>query len=148
MRTYDPKQVLAIVGLPIPVPNLPGSFQVTGFSEDSQIEVDFDEDTFQLQMGTDGEGTRVKTNNFAAKFKLTLMQSSDSNDKLGALWLADRANNAGIFTFSLKDLSGRSIYFASQTFITKVPASGFHKKAGPREWVLQTDNCVATPGGN
>lgn len=75
MKTYDFKQVACIVGTAI----------MSGFAEgDDVIAVEFLQEDWQLTMGADGEGTRAKTNNNAARVTIKLQATSDANDLLNA----------------------------------------------------------------
>jgi hypothetical protein len=119
-----------------------------GFSDGSMVSIEFNEDQFSLQMGTDGEGTRSKSNNYSARVTISLMQTSDSNQVLQGFWNSDRLSDSGIFPFLLKDNSGRTIYAAEQMWVAKQPSAEFGREAGAREWVLETDNMVPFEGGN
>lgn len=138
MRTYDPGQVAIIAG----------PFNVQGFADGTFVTVEKDEDAFTLQMGTDGEGTRSKSNNDSGTITISLMQSSPSNADLSSLHQADLLNGGGIFPLMIKDGSGNSLYSAEQAFIAKFPSAEFGREAGPREWVIKTDKLIVFEGGN
>ena len=137
-KTYNPKKVAVVVG----------GFIMSGFADGEFVTVTFDEDQFDLKVGTDGEGTRTKMNNFAAVVKINLMQSSDSNAILQGFWTQDRLTDGGVFPVLIKDNSGKSIYAAAQAWIQKQPEAKFAKSAETREWTIRTDNLVAFEGGN
>jgi len=139
-KVYDPKSVVIVFG---PV-------LVTGFADGTFLSVDFNEDAFSLQMGTDGEGTRSKTNNESATITFTLMQSSQANTLLSALHGLDLLSPSGdgIVPLLIKDLNGDSLYSAETAWIRKRPTSEFGREAGPREWTIETDNLAAVVGGN
>ena len=138
MKSYNPKSVAVIVD----------GFQLTNFAEDTKVEVAFRNPAYDLMIGADGDGTRVQSNDNSATIKISLAQSSDSNDKLSAIALADRTNGGGIVTVMVKDISGRSLFVAAQAYIEKLPDSSFGKKVNSREWTFVTDNLIATVGGN
>lgn len=139
-KVYNPKEVTIIFGPVI----------VTGFADGTFLSVDFNEDAFTLQVGTDGEGTRSKSNNDSATIAFTLMQSSDSNDLLSALHNIDKntPSGDGIVPLLIKDLQGSSLYTAETAWIRKAPTSEFAREAGPREWTIETDKLVAFVGSN
>jgi hypothetical protein len=139
-KVYDAKSVIITFG-PI---------LVSGFADGTFVSVDQNEDSFTLQMGTDGEGTRSKSNNKSHTITFTLMQSSDSNDLLSAQHNLDLAtpNGDGIGPLFVKDLLGRATYLAETAWIRKPPTAEFGREAGPREWTLETDNLVRLDGGN
>lgn len=138
VKTYDPKQIILIVG----------GNQMSGFADGTFITVERIEDAFSMQVGVDGEGTRSKSNNRSGRVTFSLMQSSDSNQVLSALALADDVSNAGAVPLMVKDNNGDSLYIAETAWIKKVADSPFAREAGPREWVMETDVLVANVAGN
>jgi hypothetical protein len=137
-KTYDPSQVAIIVG----------GFQITGFADGSFLTVARNADAFALYIGTDGEGTRAKSNNKSGRITLTLAQSSDSNAILSGIATADELSNNGIVPVLIKDNSGVSLYAAETAWIVKAPDSEFGREVGSREWILETDNLSVFVGGN
>jgi hypothetical protein len=140
VKVYNPKDVVIILG----------SIIVTGFADATFLSVDFNEDSFTLQVGVDGEGTRSKSNNRSATATFTTMQSSDANDLLSALHALDinSGGGDGIVPMLIKDLQGTSLYAAETAWIRKQPTSEFAREAGPREWVIETDDLDALVGSN
>lgn len=139
-HVYDAASVVVVfAGIPI-----------QGLSEDSVVEIAYNEDAFTLQMGVDGDGTRSKTNNRSAQVTMSLMQSSLTNDLLNAVHQIDlnTPNGLGIGPLLIKDLNGRSLHAAEKAWIMKSPDAAFGKEAGPREWVIETANLISTYGGN
>lgn len=137
-KTYNPKKVAVICG----------GFALSGFADGTFVNVAMNEDQWSLQMGTDGEGTRSKSNNHSAQITLSLMQSSDSNQVMQAFWNSDRLSDGGVFPFLIKDNSGRSLWAAEQAWVKKQPDAELAREAGAREWVIETDNLVPFEGGN
>lgn len=137
-KTYNPKKVAVIVG----------GFQMSGFADGEFVTVSMDEAQWELKVGTDGEGTRSKSNNYAGTVKIMLMQSSDSNTILQSFWTADRLSDSGVFAVLVKDASGKTLHAGDQAWIEKQPESKFGKSAESREWVLRCDNLVPFEGGN
>ena len=138
LKTYDAGKVIVQVG---PV-------TVTGFSDGDTVSVERNEDTFTLQVGTDGDGTRSKTNNRSGKFTLSVMQSSAANKALSAIFLLDELANSGVVPVLVKDGSGASFYAAATAWLMKPPTADFKREAGAREWVIETDNMAWFEGGN
>ena len=137
-KTYDPSQVAIIVG----------GFQVTGFADGTFLSVERNADNFALYVGTDGEGTRAKSNNKSGRMTFTLAQSSDANAFLSALATADELSNSGIVPVLVKDNSGTSLYSAETAWIVKHSPAEFGREVGTREWILETDNLAVFTGGN
>lgn len=139
LKQYDPSQVTIIFGSII-----------SGYADGSFLSVERNEDSYTLQMGTDGEGTRSKSNNRSGRATFTLMQSSDSNDALSALHLLDEStpNGDGVLPLLIKDLEGRTIYEAEKAWIVKSPTSEFDREATSREWIIETHELTQFIGGN
>jgi hypothetical protein len=137
-RTYDPKQVKVIVGVAI----------LSGFAEDTMVTVERDEDAFTKMVGVDGETSRAKSNNRGGTAKITLAQTSPSNDLLSGIAVLDEIKSAGVVPFTIKDLSGTSTYVSAYAWVKKLPASEYGKKVGNREWTLDLADVDVFVGGN
>ncbi len=138
VKTYDPKNVSAIVGGKI----------LSGFMDGTFIEVERNENAFNLKVGVDGESARAKSNNKSGKITMTLLQSSASNDVLSAFAAADELSNSGAVPFFLKDNSGRSVATALTAWVQKLPKMVFAKEIQGWQWVLETDDIEMFLGGN
>lgn len=138
VRTYDPKQVIITVG----------GVPMSGFSDGTFLEIDRNEPTWNMVVGADGLVTRGKTNNFSGTMTLTLKQSSPSNDVLSGFMAIDEASNAGVFPILVKDLSGNSIYFAGQAWVTQYANSTFGKDISDRQWTLSLAEADIFVGSN
>lgn len=137
VTTYDPSQLVITFG---PV-------LMSGYA-DADVTVERNEDAFTLKVGLDGKGTRTKNANRSGKVTIPLMQSSLCNDLLSGIAQLDEKAGAGVYPLLVKDLSGRTLHAAQTAWIQKQPASAFGKEAGPREWILETDNLESFIGGN
>lgn len=138
MKTYDPKLIQVIVG----------GRALSGFADGTFVEVARANDAWSLQMGTDGEGTRSKSNDKSGTITITLMQSASDNAYLSNLALLDELENAGIVPVMIKDAGGSSLHAAEQAYVKKTPDSEYSREAGPRVWVIETDNLQNFIGGN
>ena len=118
------------------------------FLDGTFLEIDRNEPTWNTVVGADGLVTRGKTNNFSGTLTLTLKQSSPSNDVLSGLMALDEANNTGVFPILVKDLSGNSIYFAGQAWITQYANSTFDKAITDRQWVMTLAQADIFVGSN
>jgi hypothetical protein len=139
LKVYDPKDVTVIFG---------PTGQITGYADGTFVTIEKNEEAFALQVGTDGEGTRSKSNNQSGRITISLMQSSASNDILSTIHTADLEVGTGVFPLLVKDLQGNSIFEASQAWITSFPSSEYGREAAAREWVIETDQLIMFPGGN
>lgn len=119
-----------------------------GFGPDSKVEVTFP-DAFSMEIGTDGEVCRTRINDYTATVKVTLMQTSSSNDVLSAMHNIDRNSpfGGGVGPLLLKDLLGTTHVAAPQAWIVKFADSAYGKSSGTREWTFQLGPCVVNVGG-
>ena len=138
MQTFDFKKVALVIGGRL----------ITGFAEGEAITVERDEDTWTLQVGSDGEATRSKSNNRAGKVTFRVKGASTANAILTGFIKADELNNGGLIPMMLKDNSGASLYSAEQGYLVKPPSAGYGAEETEREYVYQTDNLIMFEGGN
>ncbi len=140
LKTYDPNDVsLVAFGIPI-----------TGFADGTFISIEYNEDDFSLQVGTDGDACRSKSSNRSARMTITLGQWSLANDLLSAVHAADilTPSGDGIGPFLMKDNSGTTLAAAEKCWIAKLPTQTYGREAESREWVLETAALVSHVGGN
>ena len=137
LASYNPADVTVSVG----------GGTITGFADGTFVLVAMDEDAFTKQQGADGEGGRSKSNNYGGSITITLMQTSDGNDILSSLALADRLTSAGLFPIMVKDSNGRSLAVAENAWVRKSADAEYGKELGSREWVIDTDNLQSFVGG-
>ncbi len=78
------------------------------------------------------------------------MQTSDSNDILSAIEIADdkAPNGAGVAPLLVLDQNGRSKHGAAKAWITGQPDAEYADEAKPREWKLECSEIVDFTGGN
>lgn len=141
VKIYDPDQVTIVFGATII-----GS----GWADGTFVSVEQDEDAFSLYVGTDGEGTRAKSNNASATITFTLAQSALANDLLSAQYNLDllTPGGVGVVPLLVKDGSGRSLFAAESAWIQKPPRAEYGREVGTREWTIRTDSLVQFHGGN
>lgn len=138
VKTYDPAGLNVIVGGNI----------MSGFADGTLVRVERNSDLWTVQVGSDGEGTRSKSNDRSGRITISLMQTSESNDVLSALALVDEQTNAGAVPIEIKDVNGTSLHIAETAWIVKPADAEYSKEAGPREWVFETDILVSFVGSN
>lgn len=138
VKTYDPKDISVIFGGKI----------ITGFGDGTFVVIERNEQTFNLKVGVDGEGTRAKSNNKSGKITLTLMQSSASNDDLSAFAAADELSNTGVAACLLKDGNGSTVCAAATAWIQKPANVENAKEVSTRTWVIESDEIDMFVGGN
>lgn len=121
VKTYDSKKVIVTFG----------SINITGFDEGTFINVETQGDGISAIVGCDQEVVRsIPPDSILKKITITLLQSSDSNDKLSLIHDADNQSGYGLLPLIIKDLSGRSMLKASQAWIMKKPQWQRGKTAG------------------
>ena len=138
VKSYDSKDVAVIIG---------GSL-LSGFAPGSRVTVARNEQAFTLQVGSDGESARSKTNNKSGLVTVSLLQTSESNVTLQAFAAADELANGGIVSILIKDNSGNSLFAAETAWVQKSPDAAYEQDAAPRDWIFETDNLEMIHGGN
>lgn len=123
---------------------------MSGFSEDSIVQIERSAETFTMYTGADNTSTRIYNANTSAKLSISLQQTSTSNDILTSIYLNDAAtrNSSGLFSIHVKDNSGRSDYFSDDAYIGVVPNSNFNNSMQVRDWVIHAHNLQTFIGGN
>lgn len=135
IRTYDPKQVVVLVG----------ATPIGGFSDGSSVKVSRSNDMFTKSSGMDGVLSRVKSNDVSGEVTLTLAQTSPSNDVLSDY--ANRSADNDTFALSIQDLFGNSLYTSDAAWIKKHADAEFSKDISNREWILECSDLVMFTGG-
>jgi len=138
MKTYDVTEVSAIVGGHIVQGGIEGDF----------LTVARDEEAFTYLTDVSGNGTRSKNPNRAGKITIRLQASSESNEFLSGLALADELNNGGIVPILIRDNSGSDLHKGESCYLVKHPDAAYGKELGEREYVFQVENLAMFSGGN
>jgi len=128
VRTYDPSEVSVSVGLT----------PVTGFADGTFVVCEKDADSFSKVVGIDGIVSRVKTRNRAGSVKITLTQTSPSNDQFSLIATLDELSNTGIVPISVKDNNGTSLCTVAWAWVKKIPSLDNGKDLSNREWIFDT----------
>lgn len=126
------------------------SHTITGYSEDAMVGIARNSPTFEMFVSADNQSTRVYKSNTSATVTLTLNQTSASNDILSQLYINDKnsRDSSGLFSVQILDMSGRSRFSSSQSFIAVVPDSSFSNSVQTREWQIFCDSLDTFIGGN
>ncbi len=138
VRTYDPKQVVVLIG----------GVPVGGFADGTFLNVTRTADTFTKHVGADGNTSRTKSSDRSGEMTITLAQTSPSNDVLSGFALADELSNNGIVPILIKDLSGRTALVSAFGWIRKMPDVEFGKEVADRAWVFDLADIETFIGGN
>lgn len=138
MSSYAPEEVSTIIdGAPI-----------TGFAEDSSIEIDFNEDQVKLKIGQDGHDcTSLNPARFAGTITIKLLQDSPDLARLSALTEIP-PGSFGPQKFPILVQDGDSETRAYGTFyVKKFPKAAFGREVGDRTFVFESANMRADLAG-
>jgi len=123
---------------------------VSGYMEDSNITVERGSDSYEKHTGIDNKTSRIYKADKSGMITLSLAQTSVSNDVLDLLQRNDAAarNSSGLFSITVKDASGRSVYHSLEAWVGVVPNSAFGSGMQGREWQIQAAEMTSIIGGN
>lgn len=141
MKFYSANEVLCIVGA-IPIES--------GKGDDTFIEIEQSEVRFTVKVGIDGQATMSESKSNVHKVTIYLMQSSDGNDVLSAIYkLAEKSagGTLGVVPLVIKNKQGSSVFVAPEAFITGWPKEAFGKEAGTVQWEIIVPNPERFVGG-
>lgn len=138
VKTYDPKMVIVNFG----------TLKISGYASGTFIRVSRSGDAFGKVKGAGGDVERVNRNQGDFEVTLTLLQTSSTNQELSAILAADMVTNAGVFTLSIEDKLGNTLFFASQAWIRKDPDWEDGDDLNSREWIFDTSWAANNVGGN
>ena len=132
IKTYNPKEVVIACG----------SHIVTGFADDSFVEIEANGDGITKTVGCDGEIARAVSPDNTFTVKLTLLQTSDSNSFFSQKVDADRDTGDGMFPLLIKDLKGGLVFSTEAAWCTKKAPVTRGKETNNREWELDTGDAT------
>lgn len=135
--TYDPKDIILTVAGAI----------ITGYAQDSFIEVDRESNQVEDEVGAEGDVARRITNDRRGSITITLLQTSRSNLVLSALARVDELSGDSVFPVLVKDNRGNDIHGAPNSWIQKMPRTVYRAGIEGREWVIRTSNLQMVVGG-
>jgi hypothetical protein len=123
---------------------------IGGYMEDSMISIEPNQDAFEKFTSADNRSTLIAKADNSGTIVLTLNQTSPSNDVLTALHeeFKQTKRASKLFTVTVKDNNGRSLYVSPQAFIGRLPIAAFSNTMQPREWTLLCHDLSSKAGGN
>lgn len=135
---YDPENYSVIFN----------AIPLEGFAEDDFIDIEFDSEGYQDQIGADGHVVRYKSCDQRATVTFTLMATSPSNKLLSAMYNADikSPNGLGVGPLLIRDTRGITIFAGTQAWIQKMPKSTLGQKLGNKEWKIRVAKLEAILG--
>jgi len=127
VKEYDPEMIDVIFGGPL-----------SGFQEDSIVEVEFDDENYQIVKGVDGDVSRSRIIAKTATVTIKLMNTSRSNADLSLIMAlgSPGSGKADVIPFLLRDRNGASLIATDEAWIQKPPNVSHSGKAGPRDWKI------------
>ncbi len=134
IKTYNPKEVVVACGTHI----------VSGYADDSFINIEPNGDGITKKVGCDGEIARSISPDNTYKVKITLLQNSDSNSCFSNIADYDRATGNGLFPVLIKDLRGGLLFATEAAWVIKKSPATRGKETNNREWEIDTASAVMT----
>lgn len=134
IKTYNPKEVVVACGTHI----------VSGYADDSFINIEPNGDGITKKVGCDGEIARSISPDNTYKVKITLLQNSDSNSFFSNIADYDRATGNGLFPVLIKDLRGGLLFATEAAWVVKKSPATRGKETNNREWEIDTASAVMT----
>lgn len=143
--SFSPESLMIVINH-----KLFGSHVVSGTADGSFLQISREVPASGLYVGSDLTAARVIRGNRASSISITLHQSSETNDVFARLLEYDQEvrSNAGLFSITIKDMSGRSEWHSPQAFIAQEPDRSFGVDIENREWMIQCVSLKGLIGGN
>lgn len=138
VKTFDPKMVVITWGV-IPI---------SGYAEGTFVRINRSGDAFAKSKGAGGDVERINRNQGDFEVEITLQQTASVNAELSAALAADQVTNAGVFPLTVKDLLGKTLFFAPQAWIRKDPEWEDGDDLNSRAWTFDTGIGSNLVGGN
>ena len=130
LKTYDPKtHDIVFAGILIN----------EGLADGTFLSVTPDVAGFSVKVGADGEVTRTRMHNDVRTATVTVMQTSEVNQRLSALYNADRrgVNGEGVGVFFVQDrVTGSVDLTFAKSFISQDPDVVLEPEATTRDWTF------------
>ena len=144
LATYSPEDVVVVLS------NGQFSHVITGYADGTFVNITREVPASTLYVGSDVSNARVVRANKASTVTLSLHQASSSNDVLSQLLANDEEtrDNTWLFSLTIKDNTGRSLYFSRQAFISAEPDRMYSTGIENRDWGIQCVSLGGVTGGN
>ncbi len=122
--------------------------RIQGFGETDMVSAERDADKFTKSTGADGRSSRSHNCSNAGKIKITLQQTSEANDVLSKLLLADEATLDAKFPVSIVDRNGSTNIIGGDCWLMGPPAAALNSEIGDVVWNIDVSNLYMFIGGN
>ena len=110
-----------------------GGFTVSGFSADDAITLDPSNDAFEVVTGADGDVSMAQKS-VSWAVKVSLSQTSKTNDAFSAILNADIISGTGVLPFGFADPRGTTVFQLTASRIMGFPTVGIGSTIKTREW--------------
>ena len=118
-----------------------------GISEGTFVTARRNKPTWRGLKGCDGEGCRIRTNDFSASITVSIRQGSPVNDFLSSHILADEITGVLAVPMFIDHVHGRSTYISMFTSILAPVDMAFGTGEGDNVWSFFSDNFQPITGG-
>lgn len=126
VTTYNPKKVTCALGMHI----------ASGFADDSFIVVEYAGDGTSHVVGADGEVARSIDPSDMYTVKLSLLQSSATNQYLQKMYDMDKADGNGTFSVNINDVIGKEKFSGAIAWVSKPAPWNRGKSQSNRDWEI------------
>jgi Bacteriophage KPP10, Structural protein ORF10 len=112
---------------------------IEGFAEDDWIDIEYDSEAYQDQIGADGRVVRYRSHDRRATITFSLVATSPSNKVLSAMFNADlnTPNGMGVGPLLIRDKEGVTVFAGTEAWIQKLPKSTIGQRLSNREWKIR-----------
>ena len=128
--------------------SIAGVVDLEGFYEGTFINIQKDDPLFSSRTTADGMTTRTKRSADVYTIRLSLMNTSSSNELLSKLSLLDQSTFILKFPLMIKDTVGSTLFFASSAWVEQYPETSFGTDISQRDWVIKAAQATLYVGGN
>lgn len=121
---------------------------ITGFANDTFVEVERDEAMFTKYTGALGDVARSRSLNKGGKVTITLMAVAPINNDLTGIALLDEVDGDAYAPLMIKDNNGSMVCHADIAWISKMPKIDRAKESGTIQWEFDCAAIDIEPNGN
>lgn len=128
-----------------------GVTPISGLSDGDSVTASRNNPLYNSRAGNDGAVGRARVTDKRGQVEIRLLQTSEVNDVLSALFNMDSLSDEGQFVGPLivKDLSGSTVIAAGQAWLMNIGSVAFESgQVGERIWTFEAADLKFWIGGN
>lgn len=125
-KSWDANQLSVVFGVS----------PIFGFAPDTALTIEVGDVTYKHTRDLHGNITRSRINDNSAKIKLTLMQSSSSNDVLSTFQVLDKQSDAGMFPIYIKDANSTTLFRSDEGYVIGTPETSMGEEQKTITWEI------------